>query len=590
MDWRGLDTQSHSRPWQRVAWPLVVLLALLLHAPSLGGGFMADDFGIQLVLDGRVESSTWKPWNLYDFGALADAPSGAVEQGAFPWWTSADWRLRFLRPLTSLSLWLDHGLFGASALAGHAVSMLLFAALLWAAHAVYLRLGLSPVAALLALTVQACDTGSLMPVGWIANRNSLLEGLFALLAVRAGLEAVQRASAGAAAASFILAALSVASKESGVHVFLLLAWMFWRARERAPWMARAAAALVVCAGVYLIGYALAGYGSNAIFYPLPWCAPQNFAERALTLAACAPLSVVSPFTADLVVLRPDLHVPIVLCALLFGGAVVCCIARRLRGDPRALLLLLWGTLALLPQAGTPPSDRLMFTPMIPWSALLALYLTQLWSARTRGEVGRPERAMGGAILVGASLLSSVALLMGGVALSSGADTLRRAVSEAEVAAEEPGARDAFLLQASPSALMALSPGAAWVAQGGREDVRFHPLQSGQRSMAWIRTGPKSFALETRDGQFLNNVFESVFLTRALRPNESIFVARSAYELRGTADDRGALLRIELELPSPLEDLRWRFLVYEDGRLQHRPPPAIGETIVVGPGFRNPLLP
>ena len=55
----------------RALWLGVLLLALLVHAPSLRMGYMADDFGLQLVLDGRLESASWKPWSLYDFGSFA---------------------------------------------------------------------------------------------------------------------------------------------------------------------------------------------------------------------------------------------------------------------------------------------------------------------------------------------------------------------------------------------------------------------------------------------------------------------------------------------------------------------------------------
>src|SRR5262245_1582951 len=90
----------------------VVLLGLLLHAPSLWWGFCADDYGHQVVRRGAAGQSTMRPWNLYDFGAAPAPGEVNYENGAFPWWTDSDWMVRFLRPLTSLSLWLDHAVFG----------------------------------------------------------------------------------------------------------------------------------------------------------------------------------------------------------------------------------------------------------------------------------------------------------------------------------------------------------------------------------------------------------------------------------------------------------------------------------------------
>jgi hypothetical protein len=61
-------------------------------------------------------------------------------------------------------------------------------------------------------------------------------------------------------------------------------------------------------------------------------------------------------------------------------------------------------------------------------------------------------------------------------------------------------------------------------------------------------------------------------------------------VRGTPQTYGALRRIEVELERSLDDPRCRFLVFDGGRLVHRPPPAIGETIRLERGAKDPLLP
>src|SRR5262245_18679995 len=89
---------------------LVFSLGLLVQLPTLRIGFFADDYGHQLIL--RAHGVTPIPrGNLYDFGA---APQWAeFARGSFallPWWTGSDWKIRFFRPLTSLSLRLDYAL------------------------------------------------------------------------------------------------------------------------------------------------------------------------------------------------------------------------------------------------------------------------------------------------------------------------------------------------------------------------------------------------------------------------------------------------------------------------------------------------
>ncbi len=589
----SLSAQPREGWTMRRAWTAVLLAALLAHSPGLGLGFMADDFGMQLVMDGRLESASWKPWSLYDFGSFADAPLRSLENGAFPWWTDADWHVRFLRPLSSLSLWLDHALFGSSAIAGHLVSLVLFLLLLFAMRRLYARLGLGSVAALLAVLIFAVDSAALMPVGWIANRNSLLEALFAVLAVHAGLAALERPSPRRVAISLLLATLAVAAKESGLHVFLVLVFLFIRERRNASHARLFKIASAVCVAfalVYTLCYALAGFGSNALFYPMPWRSPLEFARRALAIFICAPLSAVSPFSADVLVLQPAWFWPVLGVALLLGLIVLRFVGLKVRHASSASFLLVWGALALLPQAGAPPSDRLMFTPMLAWSALIALYLTKTLGAASRAGTSAIERRVAwtvGATSIGLSAVFVAAL---GINLARGAGLMRGVTRDADVGPETLGVRHAFLMQVSPSALIALNPRAAWIFLGGSENVRLHPMQSGQRALSWTRISERRFALETRDDPFLSNPFESVFLTRRLLPSESRVWNCLGYSVRGTAEPDGALRRIEVELESSLDDPRWRFLVPREGRLTHRSPPAIGESFELPQSFKDPLLP
>ena len=573
-----------------------LLLALAVHGPCLFAGFMADDFGQQGVLAGRSESSPWTRWNLYDFGAYADLGSADESAGAFPWWVDGDWRVRFLRPLSSASLALDHGLFGANALAGHASSLALFGLLLWAAARLFRRLGIPPGVCLTALLVLSFDGGSLIPVGWIANRNSLLEGLFAVLACHGALAARESGSRGQALGALALASLAVAAKESGLHVLLLLCWLFWRAEvpgggpaTRFPRLAMAAA--VIGLG-YVAAYGALGYGSNALFYPVPWSAPGPFLVHALQTLSSAPLAALSPFSADLIVLLPDRAPALLAVALALGLPAALCIGRVLRGEPAAGLLFLWGLAALLPQAGAPPSDRLMFTAMIPWSCLIALFLARSLRPPKDALPPRHVRVLGLLVGLGAVAISGPLLVLLGAGFARGSRDLARAVVEADVGSRTLGPRDVFLLQASPSSMIAPNPMAVWRFHGGDPAVRIHALQAGQRALSWRRTKKNSLVFESREAPFLGSPFEKVFLTRpageAARGGRRW--ERAGFRVDASADDRGRIGSLHLELESSADDPRWRFLVWQDGRLTHLPPPAVGDSLELSRGFKDPLLP
>src|SRR6185503_13632839 len=71
----------------------------------------------------------------------------------------------------------------------HLTNLALQAALLGTLLWLYRRVGLGAGVALLAVALFALDDGSALVVGWIANRNSLLEALFAAAALGVALRA-----------------------------------------------------------------------------------------------------------------------------------------------------------------------------------------------------------------------------------------------------------------------------------------------------------------------------------------------------------------------------------------------------------------
>ncbi|MEW6073624.1 MAG: hypothetical protein AB1726_13655, partial [Planctomycetota bacterium] len=303
-------------------WKLaaVVLLALLLHAPSLRWGFFADDYGQQIVLRGLAEHPTMRPWSLYDFGSLASMAELQAETGALPFWTSPAWSVRFFRPIASSSLALDHALFGGWAPGYHLSGLVLFALLLAAAHALYRALDLPPRAALLAVAVLGLEDGTVLPVGWPANRNGLVEALFttlALLVLVRGARAGRRASVGAALA---LAAAAVLAKESGLGALALAGFFLLRppagAGEGLSRRVRAgsAAAAGLLAGAYLAFFLAAGYGAASVFYPLPWSAPLAFAGRLAVLGPVGAAAMLTPIPSDLFVLYPAFAGPAAFAA------------------------------------------------------------------------------------------------------------------------------------------------------------------------------------------------------------------------------------------------------------------------------------
>jgi len=170
---------SHRQmPW------MMALLAMLFVLPSLRIGWQMDDNFHRLILLGKTPPNGEKlsPLNLFSF--LNGDPvknHTLMDNGFLPWWTLKDIRIRFFRPLTIFTHWLDYRLWPDNAALMHLQSLLWYGALIAAASFFYRRmLGVGWMAGLAAF-FYAFDYSHGMPAGWLANRNAVIATFFGVL-------------------------------------------------------------------------------------------------------------------------------------------------------------------------------------------------------------------------------------------------------------------------------------------------------------------------------------------------------------------------------------------------------------------------
>lgn len=579
---------------RRLPWlALVVAAGVALHAPSLRTGFYVDDYVHQLALEGEL---ALEPWALYDFGSAADWTSPEDDGGSLPWWTSPDWRIRFFRPLSSLALWLEHATFGRWAPGYHLASLTLHALLLVLVHAWMCALGLARGPALGALALFAASGATLVPVGWIANQNALLE---VLLTTAAALVARRGRGTASVAVALALAAGAVLAKESGVAALVLLAWIWITgagsrtalpsapARLSAP-TARAGAA---AAALLAIGYAAflvaAGYGTKSAFYATPWGGPAELARyfaRLTTLATAGGLALVTPFPLDIVGWRTELAPAVGALGLALVAPLAVWTARRVRGHPAAVPLFVWLVATLLVQGAAPASDRLLLGPAVASSGLLALAIAR---ARERGP--RRARAVARLLVASAGVASALAVVAQGIVVSRLAAETRRTVLAADVGPPQLGRRDALVMQA-PSGLLAFSAAATWAVESGDRDVRFAIFQAGRRGFQWTREDERTLVVRSADEPFLTGPFEIVYLADDGSLATGTRWRTSFFDVEVLeAEDRG-LRAVRLRFTRPL-DARVRLLVWRDERFVALEPPAPGASAsvpaVVAPALAPP---
>ncbi len=169
---------TRSRPRASFAWSVLpVVAALALGLTTLGSGLRLDDYLHGGQIRATLGGTSIAPW--WDIFFLADFDPGKRFSGSMPWWTVDGLHVRFFRPVAALSHLLDHAAWPRTPWAMHAHSLafhLIFVGLVTAAYRRYFCPKKAGVAAL----IFAISTNHASTVTWIANRNALLAGIFAV--------------------------------------------------------------------------------------------------------------------------------------------------------------------------------------------------------------------------------------------------------------------------------------------------------------------------------------------------------------------------------------------------------------------------
>jgi hypothetical protein len=220
----------------RLAWLILLVLAVGAFGSGLGGGFVMDDR--PAILDNPVVNGT--------------LPAPAAFERTF-WGRPLDRPPLSYRPLASLVFRLEYGLWGASPLGFHVTSLvvyLLLLALAWRLALVWLewRGALVAVALFASFPVHVENVSSL--VGR-ADTLACLLALGALLALEPALRG-RRAGPGRVAGAALLYLAALLCKESVVLLPLVLAALVQGTADPRPWIRRQLPALAL--GLSGVGY------------------------------------------------------------------------------------------------------------------------------------------------------------------------------------------------------------------------------------------------------------------------------------------------------------------------------------------------
>lgn len=366
---------------------IVALLAVLLATPALFVGYQADDYVQQAILNGvePVEGPQRDPvMDLFAFFDGDEDRNGRLrDAGVSPWWADLSLRARLWRPVTAVTHVVDHALAPGNSVFAHAHSLgWLFLLCLLAAHLFRVVHGPGLVAGLAAL-MYAVDETHGMPVGWLANRNALVAGVFGLASLLLFVRARRQGSRGAYVASLGVFALALLAAEAGLATTAwLFAWVVCMEPD-ARWRTRlgALAPYAVVVVVWRLVYSLLGYGVDGSgLYLDPVRSPLRYLAALPGRGVLLLADQLVNFPAMLAAMAPGtVRVAITVALIPVVGLAVRGLWRRLDDLPEVRFWVVGALLSLLPVAATFPMGRVLGFVGLGGAALLAMVVAAAWA-------------------------------------------------------------------------------------------------------------------------------------------------------------------------------------------------------------------
>jgi hypothetical protein len=559
----------------------LALLAVALCLPALGNGWQSDDYFHRVVLRGDVDSG-YSPLEL--FSVMRHGPEVLrqyVDLGLFPWWTSEEFRLAFLRHLSAVTHWLDYRLWPDSAFLQHAHSLLWLGALVAAAAVFFRRIhGAAWVAGLAAL-LYAVDDAHGAPAGWLANRNALVATLFGLLCLLAH-DRWRRVAAGGwrhAALAALCFALALAGGEMGLGAFAyLVAYAVFldrgRPLERLASLAPCGAVLAGWAVLYrALGFGAAGSG----LYVDPAGRPLEFAVRVLERAPFYLAGQLTPLPAESGILVPRESVAgtwwVAAGAVSVMVVILAPVVARRR---EARFWALGSVLAVVPLCATFPANRVLFFVGLGGMGLVASWLEGSWS-RGAGPRRWPRRLVAIGLVAVHLVLAPILLPINAIAFR----LFGRPVTEAILSLpydEDLAAQELVVVNAPDYLSYVSQVGSVLLLHGRQIPRRIRGLAVGPSVVTARRVDERTLDLSLAGGFFggpLGTLFHDSLEPFAVGETFTV-PGMAATILTRTPSGRPATVRFTFD--APLESPSRRWVRFGDGRFVTFVPPAVGESL------------
>jgi hypothetical protein len=383
---------------------LILALLCWFYAPTLNDGLFADDYIALAIMEGKFAAPR-KLLDLFNFANGTPEDVYALRRlGSLPWWAPDDFRIAFMRPLSSAAWYFDHWLFGRRYGGYHAHSLAVLFALVVSASFLYRRLFPAGVA-LFATLVFAVDDSLQFPVLWLSNRGGLYALLFGTLALHAHITFREQKRPLYAYVSALCVTVGLLFGEWAIPMLAYVA-AYELVAVRGPLLRRALALVPTCLPtlLFLIARGFFQYGARGsgayvdpgvdplrfwasvthrvpvFFGDMLWNVPADWWDHGTPWRDW--ILSLWLFTPEIWVRFPDWH----FFQLLLGAAALLAVGLSFQfyrtgltaDEQRNVRFLLLGAIAaLVPVVGSFPSSRLTIAAYMGLAPAFALFMREL---------------------------------------------------------------------------------------------------------------------------------------------------------------------------------------------------------------------
>jgi hypothetical protein len=562
----------------------MVLVAVLLALPSVFGGLAADDYiHLAMYLGYLPKPADASLFGLFSF--LTGNPSEneqLADIGYLPWWSAPGLRVTFFRPLSELSHALDYKLWADSPALMHLHSVVWFAVLVYLVSRLYASIAGTGQLRNVATYVYAVSALHATTVGWIANRNGLIAGSLGVACLIFYDLWRRKQKAFLLALSSMALAAALFSAEAAIACFAyLVAYALFIDSGSIQQRVLSLAPFCVVLVAWRLCYNALGFGAYASgLYLDPSTEPleflRGFTERAPILLMAQLTGL--PTSLYIFMKQPQQHALWLMAVALVAGTFALFLSDLWR-QKESRFFLVGMLFALLPVGAAGTDERSLIFVSLGGAGLVATLVSRYFLSDTNAPQGlsaiRKRCAYG---LVATHIVLAPVVFLANV---NGLSTFTHPFTDQALKLPvDDGVQDEdLMLINSPAPQLNMHLAAIRLLHGLPLPRSSSSLAPGNTQLKVTRQ-QNSLVIEAEDGFVIN--YDTLFRGQGhpFKVGDAVRLkSLTAVVKRITGDGRPET--VEFTFTDGLDNLRLKFLAWENNGYRHFALPVDGETIELG---------